>query len=119
MSDEELRPRVDKNEVDITELRQLVNTLIVDLVRPATEVAVAAQERSVENERRFQNLLDEAREDRMNSQRKFEEWQRQSDESQRRFDAQQEDNRRRFEAQQEVIQSMLMQIIDIDSSEEE
>ena len=124
MSDDELRPRVDKNEVDIAQLRQLVNTLIVDLVRPATEAAVAAQERSLENEKRFQNLLDEAREDRMNFQRRFEEFDR-------RFDAQQEESQkqlaefnqrfaesqRRFDAQQEVIQSLLLQIIDTGSDE--
>lgn len=106
MADDELRPRVDKNEVGIAQLTQLVNTLIVDLVRPATEAAVAAQERSLENEKRFQNLLDEAREDRMNFQRRCEE-----------FDRRFEESRSRFDAQQEVIQSLLLQIIDTDSNE--
>ena len=92
MADEDPRPRVDKTEIDIAELKQLVNTLIVEVVRPATETAVAAQERSLNNEQRFQNLLDEAREDRMNAQRQLEE------------------SRRRFDAQQEAIQAMLVQI---------
>lgn len=101
MADDELRSRVDGHDVDIAELKQLVNTMIVELVRPATEVAVAAQnrsleneERSIENESRFQNLLDEAREDRMNAQK-------------------------RFDAQQEVIQSLLIQIAQTNSDIDE
>jgi len=94
MSDDELKPRVDGHDVDIAELKRLVNTMIVELVRPATEVAVAAQNRSVENESRFQNLLDEAREDRMNAQK-------------------------RFDAQQEVIQSLLIQIAQANSDIDE
>lgn len=94
MADDELKSRVDGHDVDIAELKQLVNTMIVELVRPATEVAVAAQNRSVENESRFQNLLDEAREDRMNAQK-------------------------RFDAQQEVIQSLLIQIAQTNSDIDE
>lgn len=105
MSDAEFGARVGKTEVDIAELKQLVNTLIVEVVRPATEVAVAAQARSLENEQRFQSLLDEAREDRMNTQRQFEENKRQFDE-----------NKRRFDAQQEIMQSMLIQIAEASSS---
>jgi len=42
MADEELRAKVDGHDIDIAELKQLVNTLIVDVVRPATEIAVVA-----------------------------------------------------------------------------
>ncbi len=92
MADDELRSQVNENRIEIDDLKALVNNLTTEVIRPATEMAVATRQRSEENAILIQNLLDEARADRI--------------ENRRRFDQQQQDIR----AQQQVIQAMLVEM---------
>jgi hypothetical protein len=92
MAEDELRSQVNRNSVSIDELRALVNELINEVVRPATEIAMANQQRSQENSILIQNLLDEARADRIANRRAFDEQQQE------------------IRAQQQVIQAMLVDL---------
>ncbi len=92
MADDELRSQVNRNSVSIDELRALLNELINEVVRPATEIAMANQQRSQENSILIQNLLDEARADRIANRRAFDEQQQE------------------IRAQQQVIQAMLVDL---------
>ena len=110
MAEDELRPQVNQNSVDIADLRALVSDLINNLVRPATEIAVANRQRSEENSILIQNLLDEARADRIENRRAFEEQQRQfrvlREEMREEMQIQWEEMR----AQRQILQAMLVDV---------
>jgi hypothetical protein len=106
MAEDELRPQVNQNSVDITDLRALVSDLINNLVRPATELAVANRQRSEENSILIQNLLDEARADRIANRRAFDEQRQEMQIQWQEIRAQ----RQEMQAQQQVIQSMLVDL---------
>lgn len=113
MAEDELRPQVNKNSVDIVDLRALVNDLINNVVRPATEIAMANRQRSEENSILIQNLLDEARADRIENRRKFDEQQQDIRVAQQDIRAAQQDIRasqQDIRAQQQVIQAMLVEV---------
>ncbi len=104
MADDELRSQVNRNSVSIDELRALVNELINEVVRPATEIAMANQQRSQENSILIQNLLDEARADRIENRRAFDEQQQQLRIQSREI----REIREEIRAQQQVMQAMLV-----------
>lgn len=97
MTDDEIQALAAQNAQDIAGLKQTLNSLIVEVIRPMAERSAEIQarsaeiqeqsrkneERSVDNATLFRTLLAEAREDRKIAQERF-------DEQQKRFDAQQE-----------------------------
>jgi chromosome segregation ATPase len=101
MAEDELRPQVNQNSVDIADLRVLVNDLINNVVRPATEIAVANRQRSEENAVLIQNLLDEARADRLENRRAFAE-------QQQELRAQREEIREEMLTQREEIRKEML-----------
>ncbi|MEO0771047.1 MAG: hypothetical protein AAFY72_16765 [Cyanobacteria bacterium J06649_4] len=99
MTDDELQALVAQNSKDIAGLKQTLNSLITDVIRPMSETTVAMQQRSTENQQRsseneslFRTLLAEAREDRKKTQKQF------------------EANEARFQAQQEAIRALLLRL---------
>ncbi|MEL7353295.1 MAG: hypothetical protein AAF171_08275 [Cyanobacteria bacterium P01_A01_bin.116] len=122
MTDDELKALVAQNSQDIAGTRQSLNALIQDVIKPMAERTIAFEqrtdeiarrtdemarrtdeieqrsentdERSTDNATLFRNLLAEAREDRIN-------------------------NQKRFDAQQEVIRALLLRITDINEDRDE
>jgi hypothetical protein len=106
MSNEELPRRVEENSRDIADLKRIVDSLITEVIRPMSETTVAAQQRSLENATLFQNLLDEARSDRMENRRRFDEFSREMQAQRAEMQVLQAEMR----AQQQAIQAMLVQM---------
>lgn len=94
MTNDELQALVAQNSQDIAGLKQLLGSIITDVIQPLGERSVEIErlierhseqieqnaQRSLENEKLFRTLLAEAREDRMNNQRRFEEMLKRLDE---------------------------------------
>jgi hypothetical protein len=76
MAEDELRSQANQNNVSIAEVRAKLNALIDEVIRPAMETAEAYQQRYEETSRSIQNLLDEARADRIEHRRKLDEQQK-------------------------------------------
>jgi hypothetical protein len=113
MSNDELPRQVGENSRDIADLKRIVDSLITEVIRPMSETTVAAQQRSLENATLFQNLLDEARSDRMENRRRFDEFSREMQAQRTEMQAQRaamQALQEEMRAQQQAIQAMLVQM---------
>ena len=101
MTDEELRALVAENSQGLAEVKQNLNSLITDVIRPLSEttienseIAREAAQRSARNAELFRILLAEMREDRMT-------------------------NQKRYDEQMDIIRSMLARFTAMDRNEED
>jgi hypothetical protein len=110
MADDELRSQVNQNTVSIAEVRARLNELINEVVKPATETAAAYRQRHKETSILIQNLLEEARADRIEHRKKFDVQQQELRAQRQECRVQSEQIRAEIRVQQEVIQAMLVDV---------
>lgn len=113
MTNDELQAAIERNAIAL-------NRLMVDIIGPISASLIDSQNRSINNEALFQNLLEESREDRKRAdedRQQYAEDRRNTDRQFQALIAQAEqdriENRRRFDSQQQAIQALLVFMSDM------